>query len=442
MNVDQFIDQQKRRGALDSSGRFTVNPYKAREKMARFQTGNPAAYLLRLVQAGVLCRSEAIDIRLTHHQVEVSYRNPELEGITPEHVVSNFGEPLAKGNQAPQGFFMNALNLLFADPPESISVRWRYPDGRERRVKISEAGMEESHDGHQGEAGLRVRLRRGRKDLRAVAEETRSVYDLCGCAPIDVKLDGKLVNDENNPSSSLYRGQRPATWNDYLPHEFILGERILTGVSPYQGTGVRVPDPVCPLAQHWRIGVNEGNGSSSSDIFTHDTPGQYQTRNERVVADGFVVIPIELQEESSLNFVQAGVVIQSRLAPGRGLHAWICADGLPTDLTGFQLLENEQSKELKETVEDNMLELREHVRALLPLLNARYDWTPQRLMNAGLTAACLGAYAYSGWFFWSFALGKIWAGSLAGFGVTGSAFTLQKRKTINEELRANIIRRL
>ena len=72
-SMDSFLQQQRARGAFDSSSGFSVNPFKAKEKMAAFQSADPGFYLLGLVQAGVLIGSHQIKIVLGRENIKVTY---------------------------------------------------------------------------------------------------------------------------------------------------------------------------------------------------------------------------------------------------------------------------------------------------------------------------------------------------------------------------------
>ncbi len=75
-NFVAFVEQQRERGALDSSGSFTVDADRARFKLGRYQLDSPAAYLLMMVQAGVLARCRSIKIHAGYSNLKVSSWNP------------------------------------------------------------------------------------------------------------------------------------------------------------------------------------------------------------------------------------------------------------------------------------------------------------------------------------------------------------------------------
>ncbi len=62
--LDQLIDELRGEGVVDSKGRFTLDPERAREKMRRFQLADPRRYVLELVQAAKLRGASTIDFRI------------------------------------------------------------------------------------------------------------------------------------------------------------------------------------------------------------------------------------------------------------------------------------------------------------------------------------------------------------------------------------------
>ena len=93
-NLDVFLDQQRARGAFDTSGRFSIDYKKARPKLAQYRLDDPHAYLLVLVQLGVLLECAEIGFIFAKKRVRVSFWSPKRELRTAQ-LIRLLEEPLA-----------------------------------------------------------------------------------------------------------------------------------------------------------------------------------------------------------------------------------------------------------------------------------------------------------------------------------------------------------
>ncbi|MCA9795012.1 MAG: hypothetical protein KC910_24560 [Candidatus Eremiobacteraeota bacterium] len=438
-NLQKFIEQQKLRGALDSSGHFSVNPFKARAKMAQFQTGDPAFYLLRLVQAGVLARARRLEFQLMYTGIECVMVEPDFELLPSNQVLAGFGTPLAKGSRTAISFLVHGLNVLLGNPPESIELSWNRADGISHKVSVSEAGILQTESRHglsYDWFGLTVKRQSSRKQ---VACETQALYNRAGCAPIVVLCDGTPVNSGSNAHSSLYSGSYPCDWNGYLPDHYLLAERYLGGGD---SSGICLAAPSLRLAQFWEAQGKKKEGSAKRDIFLHQSPPDLPD-DRLTVADGVITIPISLVQPSTITYVQAGVVIETEKLTTSGVHVIYCVDGYETDLSGCQLVRDEHYAKLKRFLVDEMHGLAHEVRSRLRYIKARFDWTTERKQTAAAMAGILACYVFSGWSLWTIpVLGKLWAGALATVGSGGSGLALQAKANLDEEFREHLRERL
>ncbi len=84
--LDELIDELRGEGVVDSKGRFTLDPERAREKMRRFQLADPRRYVLELVQAAQLRGASTIDFRIDADDMVMCFdgrpfRADELENL-------------------------------------------------------------------------------------------------------------------------------------------------------------------------------------------------------------------------------------------------------------------------------------------------------------------------------------------------------------------------
>lgn len=433
----------RERGALDSSGAFSVNPYKARAKMARFQTGDPSFYLLRMVQAGVVSGAVQVSVRLQRDSVQVDLLEADLAVFPSHEVLAGMGQPFSGKSHTAAAYLINALNLVLAEAPPSVELHWFLGDGSGTRVIISEAGVD-TLPTRGKPSRFRFVVNRARSTPRAItAAETHGLYDRASCCPIPVVLDGLHVNSAANPSSSLYRGEYKSEITNYLPGHFLLGERYLPD---RDDLALCLTPATLRQATFWRYGDNTKSMSTRHDIFVHDTPevlGRPELGTPGSLGSGRLFLCPDIESFSTISWVQAGVILETEELDFRGVHAVVCADGIPTDLSGIQLARTDEYNQLKSFVVNQMKELRSLVLQHLPSLKARFDWTPERKQNAVAVVCCVAAYAFSGTALWTIpVLGKLWAGALGAFGLGSAPLALRAKANLDQELRELIRQRL
>lgn len=71
MDVERLLNSLREHGTIDSQGEFTIDLLEARRKMAKYQSSNPARYLLCLVSAGLAGGGTSLRIRYDERNLEV-----------------------------------------------------------------------------------------------------------------------------------------------------------------------------------------------------------------------------------------------------------------------------------------------------------------------------------------------------------------------------------
>lgn len=427
--MDSFLDQQRERGALDSTGGFSVNPFKALAKMAAFQSQDPGFYLLRLVQTGVLLSSSAVEIVLGRDEVSVTFREPELELLEPQRVETSFGKPLSEDDDIAFTFFMNGLNHALARRPQSLSVVWVYSDGTVQSLRASEEKFSlETTSRQSGSAALQVKFGR-EHDAGQIAAETQSVHNRCASCPVPVLLDGQNVVTRTNPESSLYQGDYVSGYaHGFLPNHYVFGEHYLRWLN--SGPGLALP-PAGKRRAQFRTNPEDNKpraSGSKSDVFLLSRGTQDY--------DGLIRVTSDFSYSGTVSYIQAGVVLSKKPVRAAGVRAFVCVDGMPTDLSGTELMESLKLTQLQDLLRAELANHLEEIQSHLESLKARFDWTFERKLGAGFSAVLGGAYLWSGIVLLPVpVLGKAWAmGMLASTGVA-SHIGLRSRQTLDSDLR-------
>lgn len=432
--MDSFLQQQRERGAFDSSGGFSVNPFKAREKMAAFQTLVRGFYMLRLVQAGVLAASTGIHVHIGWRELKVTLEGADLELFPPDTVQTGFGQSFTQGSGQARDFLMNGLNHLLSGELERLTVTWFKPDGTFTELLACEERLAlSSGTGSHSRSSLQIKVERSANPA-AVADETQALHSRCASCPVPIWVDGKLVNSPTNPFSSLYRGDYPfsAKVHGYLPRNYVLGERRLA----YKGgTGLaltRVENLKFQLLD--KVGVQTRGDTKQDTLLVQLSDG---------ARDGLIRIPLAPSSRGTIKYLQAGVTVETESHRFGGVEIFLCVDHMSTDVSGLKLIRDENYTEALTFL---LAELNLLIRGLYTCydsLVARFDWTDERKVGA-VTGVIVG-----GIYMWSAAallavpvFGKLWAmGMLASTGVAGR-LGVSARDRLNRDLRDAVDDRL
>lgn len=77
-NVDEMLESMASEGAYLDSSAFTIDPFKAREKMSRYQFADGGLWLTKLVQAAVTAGAPQVRITLGRRKARVQFAPQEF----------------------------------------------------------------------------------------------------------------------------------------------------------------------------------------------------------------------------------------------------------------------------------------------------------------------------------------------------------------------------
>ncbi|MCA9661410.1 MAG: hypothetical protein KC486_23930 [Myxococcales bacterium] len=195
---DELVADLRADGVVDSQGRFTLDPAKAREKMRRFQLADPRRYVLELVQAARLRGATRIEFRIDADDMWMRFdgrpfRAEELENIYSS-LFADGDDPdlqalrqLALGLNAAMGMAPKRAQVHSGDAAMELRV-----DGEDRI-----AANRKPDDGtliHVKQAArLGLILDFFRNAFGRLGEE-RHIAERCVYAGIEITLDGRPVS--------------------------------------------------------------------------------------------------------------------------------------------------------------------------------------------------------------------------------------------------------
>lgn len=323
-NFQAFLAQQKARGAFDSDGQFTLHQSKAKLKLARFRMQDPTAYLLKLVQVGVLLRATRIVFCFSIKRVWVHYYAPQ-QALSVDDVLLVLGEPLGTR----RGGLLETLSAgLNSAPAREIVFDQGYTGRRVRvgrEVKLSEAP--EDTDSRYQFSFLREEL----ATLASSEAEERTLREGAQLCPAEIRMDGLVLN--RSRTHPLWREMMFETWGE---ERFLLGEsrRFDSRLHGFGCPQLRSAVLVTPDKRLTHV----GSAPPEAFLSCRETVGEEEFER----ATSLVLLSLGWRAPARVLLVKHGVILESRSWPevGNGVIGVLCVDDMATDLSGLQLAED------------------------------------------------------------------------------------------------------
>lgn len=268
----------------ESQGEFTIDPQRAASLLRQQQLASPDHYLLKLVQAGVAGGASEIRVKIGWFSIELEFTLPRPLPL------QNLSSHLVRPATPALGYLAVGVNAALCTL-RTVTLE----QGGERLVQTCRSQWEETSTPRPG---LRVGLARTRWDTSA---ERALLADVCCWCPVPLSVNGRAVQIALWGSSSTLV-------QSYVPGSSLSAPAVSRALLP-----PRVP------------------------------PG---LAGRRVMCD--MVLALESHAgPGAVHFVQHGVTVcRRRVDFGReGVVAVVGAEGLPTDLSGFELLDGDALSE-------------------------------------------------------------------------------------------------
>lgn len=351
-------------GQVVSSGTFTLDLRKAREKLSKYQLAEPCFYLMKVLQAAVAAGAERIDIALGRRSVNF------YACLPPDGPLAN-AQPLIDGLQDPQGLPVGALrhlaiglNSAWSVDPAFISLSHWTEDGGWKLVigqdeiqlhPCSERPAKPAADLYPTMARLEFTLERAAtvsSYVRSVASEHMGILHRCAFCPVPLFLDSRRVIGQFAPAET------PPMLNQENGAPYILAERFK--LDPHGGFQICAP-PWGKLKAHKNSLINK-----TEIVVSDGTPvraptfsfqGLSATGGDTLRANLALALPAFTSGTSRIVLVKDGVTLEP-VAPHRmthiGLQAIVAAPDIKVDLSEFTAL---QDATLDDCLADVMWEL-------------------------------------------------------------------------------------
>jgi hypothetical protein len=404
--LPDFLEGLKSSGHYDSEGSLTIDKQRAARLTAKFRLQSPYQYILKLIQAAVACGATEIAVKVRKKRVEMVFPQPLCTLVQWQQFLSSREEDRDSLTGHLKDFDVG-LNALAALEPRRIMVAsWDGEEGfrhheyqGQTQCDVIKSGRERPQtkiviertmrfQGFQQMSPFRSALYSfTSKDLFDVYAQVRAnrdseysqVWYKCCFAPIPIILNGLAVNrpafGEPKSHAKLERTSRELRLTPAIP---FYAERQIAIVHATELSLDCVPVPtffkgrkkVLAKTRFWFQLRAIGSGLSGplsaradSSFFETEVTAPVETfplpirlEGGSGLVAGFAILArvrrgIFVKENGWLCFVRKGIIVERVETKKTPLEAWriIClASHLKTDLTGFQIVRDEQFQRLWE----------------------------------------------------------------------------------------------
>ncbi|MBN9419210.1 hypothetical protein ABS71_04840 [bacterium SCN 62-11] len=328
LTLEGILEDLQRQGVKDSTGRFTLDASQALPKLKRFRLPDPHAYILKLLQAAVRGGASAFHLHSSTGQVQVSMEGvrfplDRLPSIFLELLdETRCGDPalehLAVGLHSSLGTRAQCITLAYWDGERGLHIRWR------------ESGQTVEEWKSSGPPVCRVLLERAREDLfRELREKLhgRPVWSLLWGGSAAYDNEQRLLHGTGDMAPLTVtinrKPLRPSVFS-FRPFESLWPSRHLFQREYCFPAG---DSPGFRLAPWTQAAVSLGRGSL-----------------ERF---GAYAAALKRQGSHHFFFLRDGVVLRRMQLETRE-PAYVLVldgDGLKTDFTTLQFVEDDQYRE-------------------------------------------------------------------------------------------------
>ena len=214
MGLDQYLQEQASGGSLEAEGKqFTLDLSRAADKLAAFALPSSSHYLLKIVQVAHHLRAETVKIKIERYRTVVRFRAPKGGNITDsESIYRAFADPLAVKDPVMIDFISGLIGTI---TDQNLETLWSYSEGhkgrrvfinRKRRFSIEDFILSQplDKDDHPYAFTLSILHPRSWKfwqGARRRADAARVLENNCRYSGVKLFIDAREL--ELHPSSEL-----------------------------------------------------------------------------------------------------------------------------------------------------------------------------------------------------------------------------------------------
>ncbi len=386
MNFEKFLKEQATEGRFDSEGAFTLNFEEAAERLAAFRLPSPQHYLLKVVQVASRLGATSMRVRLERFRTSIHFRASKAGAVTDfESITRAFLAPL----EVEDPILADLASALWGAQSETTQeVLWSFSQGyRGRRVFIKDRVFRTEEfqievpipDGEPPCAfHLSVIHRKSWQfwtHSRRNADALVLMSQSCLFSRVTLFVDGRVLEradgsyPTNHRRKSYYGGAPHADPYQNILYELVEDEGYQTGRPGLAQYVVR--------EKHynlWASGTRLGNTMKPDGISSPSWMLQFHSQGRNLSMREVSKFPrcrlvLAYDEKEAkekiplrLTIVRQSVLMERQTSPewGKGIEKWhgchllLDDDTLATDLTGFQVIEDENLLRLLKSLESRL----------------------------------------------------------------------------------------
>jgi hypothetical protein len=374
VSFPEFLKAQRGAGAHDSEGEFRLDARSAVAHLAKFQLPSENHYLLKLVQVASRLEAETIQFSLRGFRWEARFRAAEAgQAWDMEALARAFSAPTASGD-ALLGDLVAGLRGCFQRKAQE--VQWSVTQGhRGRRVLLGAASMQLEDftadrplGTDQAPCGFLLSVRHPRRFFDRPPDSGRAAGLLlraCGFSRVRIVVDGHELERFGSDCYTRHREKPPTLFSSASrppycavlyelagrdegfelprPHEtqYAFHGGSLNVWSPALRDGnTLLPDGT--TAPAWILFFREGEQGLDMRAVARRARCRFVLAyDRRQAAEGAPLLLALVRQSVRVGVDLGGSRWKAELAPWCGFHLILDDSGLPTDLTGFQVLAEE-----------------------------------------------------------------------------------------------------
>ncbi|MBX3168508.1 MAG: hypothetical protein KF760_13910 [Candidatus Eremiobacteraeota bacterium] len=341
LEVDDLLTQLSSEGELQSSGRFTVDVSKAKEKLAQFQFEDAFYYILKLVQAAVAGGASGLSLQSRTAEVEVTILGLGFTPYQLENVLYSLMADSSETTPALRHFAMglnaavstraSEITVQSFDGKEGLEVRWTKKSQRSsawapgQRLAQTRLLLKRTAADVLSDIGAKIGSRdvfsMFSGDRKGMDREQALIYDHGAFCPMPISINGRPCPgyDLGVPA---YSGVLGTLWSRLFD----------------DGSSV---DPKHHLFEIYL--PQTGASAITGPRLTHSRWPRGYAKNGLYSA--ILVVPARLADDTVIMPVRDGISLKPfKVAwDGPGSILYLDAKNLEVDLTETRLIKNEKT---------------------------------------------------------------------------------------------------
>ena len=330
--LESFVASQTDGQPIESSSEFTLDSIRARQKLSESQLPRPGLWLVKLIQAANVLKSERLNVSFGKRSVDLEFRCTEWE-YEPRQVLAEF----LSGSMSSEPFLFHFLTGLRGGLTEdTVACVWSVKRGREcTEVHINSQGTEikagELEDSNDGVLlslsmsrpprwpGLKRALTMPIKHLlQRTADEFLAVKNFCWSSAVPITLDGRLLKtyyqwSPNETSHGfLTKMEQYAVSSPLQPPPLVVGRHHL----PLSETRQPLNIPWTPnTGKSATVEFGDGEARKQTKGFYWGQAWIESVRPEGVPTQATMLLIFGHEMESRVEFVCDGAIVGTQAMP-------------------------------------------------------------------------------------------------------------------------------